>query len=69
MKEAYILQGVEEEYLMVFRSDALEDLLFVIQRLAACRDKKIKAMAKQLEEDWNRIEYRRYSGGAEPKST
>lgn len=55
--EAYFLRGVEDEHLLVFRGDDAEEILFIIARLAACRDKKIKAMARKLEEEWNQINY------------
>jgi hypothetical protein len=54
----------------VFRGNSSEDLLFIIRRLAACRDKQIKAMAKKLEEEWNQREYGtrgRDSSEAQPK--
>jgi hypothetical protein len=64
--EAYFLRGIEDEHLLVFRGDSSEDILFIIKRLAACRDKKIKAMAIKLEEEWNREKYgnRRGDSGA-----
>lgn len=55
--EAYFLRGIEDEHLLVFRGDDAEEILFIIKRLAACRDKKIKAMAEKLEEEWNLREY------------
>jgi hypothetical protein len=55
--EAYFLRGVEDEHLLVFRGDDAEEILFIIKRLAACRDKQIKAMAQKLEEEWNLREY------------
>ncbi|QMP84214.1 hypothetical protein HUN41_00085 [Streptomyces phage Coruscant] len=55
--DAYFLRGINDEHLLVFRGNSSEDLLFIIRRLAACRDKQIKAMAKKLEEEWNQREY------------
>lgn len=48
----YFLKGVKDDNILVFRSDDPEELLRVIQRLAACRDKQIKAVAQKLELDW-----------------
>lgn len=70
--EAYFLRGVEDEHLLVFRGDDAEEILFIIARLAACRDKKIKAMARKLEEEWNQREYgnrRGNSSEAKPKGS
>lgn len=65
--DAYFLRGIENEHLLVFRGDSTEDLLFIIRRLAACRDKEIKAMAKRLEEEWNQREYG--TRGRDPSET
>jgi hypothetical protein len=68
--DAYFLRGINDEHLLVFRGNSSEDLLFIIRRLAACRDKQIKAMAKKLEEEWNQREYGtrgRDSSEAQPK--
>ncbi|UVK61334.1 hypothetical protein SEA_ANGELA_79 [Streptomyces phage Angela] len=70
--EAYFLRGVEDEHLLVFRGNSSEEILFIIKRLAACRDKEIKAMARKLEEEWNQIEYgnrRGDSSKAKPKGS
>ena len=48
----YFLRGISEDNILVFRSDDPEELLRIIQRLCASRDKEIKALARQLELDW-----------------
>jgi hypothetical protein len=48
----YFLRGINEDNILVFRSDDPEELLRIIQRLCASRDKKIRALAKQLEINW-----------------
>jgi hypothetical protein len=48
----YFLRGITEDNILVFRSDDPEELLRIIQRLCASRDKQIRALAKQLELDW-----------------
>jgi hypothetical protein len=70
--DAYFLRGINDEHLLVFRGNSSEDLLFIIRRLAACRDKQIKAMAQKLEEEWNQREYGtrgRDSSEAKPEAT
>jgi hypothetical protein len=53
----YFLRGINEDNILVFRSDDSEDLLRIIQRLCASRDKQIRALAQQLEIDWNSRNY------------
>lgn len=48
----YFLRGINEDNILVFRSDDSEELLLIINRLCASRDKRIRALAKQLEIDW-----------------
>jgi hypothetical protein len=48
----YFLRGINDDNILVFRSEDSEELLRIIQRLCASRDKKIRALAKQLEIDW-----------------
>lgn len=48
----YFLRGVSDDNILVFRSDDSEELLRIIQRLGASRDKQMRALAKQLEIDW-----------------
>jgi len=53
----YFLRGITEDNILVFRSEDPEELLHIIQRLCASRDKHIKALARQLEIDWNKRNY------------
>ncbi|QWT29954.1 hypothetical protein SEA_SHAM_60 [Streptomyces phage Sham] len=48
----YFLRGINEDNILVFRSDDPEELLRIIKRLCASRDKQIRALAQQLEIDW-----------------
>jgi hypothetical protein len=52
MVNGYFLRGVNEDNILVFRSDDPEELLRIIQRLCASRDKQMKALAQQLELNW-----------------
>ena len=52
MVNGYFLRGVNEDNILVFRSDDAEELLRIIQRLCASRDKQMKALAQQLELNW-----------------
>jgi uncharacterized protein YaaQ len=52
MVNGYFLRGVNEDHILVFRSDDPEELLRIIQRLCASRDKQMKALAQQLELNW-----------------
>ena len=54
---AYFLKGVGEDHILVFRTGDSEDILRIIQRLAASRDKEIKGLAKQLELQWFERQY------------
>jgi hypothetical protein len=53
----YFLRGINEDNILVFRSEDPEELLRIIQRLCASRDKKMRALARQLEIDWNSRNY------------
>ena len=53
----YFLRGINEDNILVFRSEDPEELLRIIMRLGASRDKQIRALAKQLEIDWNSRNY------------
>lgn len=48
----YFLKGVADDNILVFRSNDPEELLQVIQRLGASRNKTLKALANQLELNW-----------------
>jgi len=52
MVNGYFLRGVNEDHILVFRSDDPEELLRIIRRLSASRDKQMKALAQQLELNW-----------------
>jgi HEPN domain-containing protein len=54
----YFLRGVKEDHILVFRSDDPEELLQVIQRLGASRDKQMRALAQQLEINWFDSQYK-----------
>lgn len=49
----YFLRGITDDNILVFRSEDPEELLQIIRRLCASRDKQIRALAQQLEIDWN----------------
>ncbi|QNN99167.1 hypothetical protein SEA_FAUST_64 [Streptomyces phage Faust] len=53
----YFLRGINEDNILVFRSEDPEELLRIIRRLCASRDKQIRALAQQLEIDWNSRNY------------
>jgi len=53
----YFLRGINEDNILVFRSEDPEELLRIIQRLCASRDKQIRALAQKLEIDWNSRNY------------
>lgn len=50
----YFLRGINDDNILVFRSDDAEELLRIILRLGASRDKQMRALAKNLELEWNR---------------
>jgi HEPN domain-containing protein len=54
----YFLKGVAEDHILVFRSSDPEELLQVIQRLGASRNKQMRALAQQLEINWNESQYK-----------
>lgn len=54
----YFLRGVKDDHILVFRSSDPEDLLRIIHRLGASRDKQMRALAEQLEIDWYAREYK-----------
>jgi hypothetical protein len=57
MIDGYFLRGIKDDNILVFRSMDPEELLIIIQRLSASRDKKLRALAQQLEIDWNSRNY------------
>jgi HEPN domain-containing protein len=54
----YFLTGIKDDHILVFRSEDPEELLRIIQRLAASRDKQMKAVADKLELDWFASQYK-----------
>lgn len=56
--KAYFLKGIQDDNILVFRSEDPEELLQVIQRLAASRNKQMKAVAEKLELDWFASQYK-----------
>jgi hypothetical protein len=75
---AYFLNGVSDESILVFRTSDQEDIIRIITRLKASRDKEIRALAEALELMWferqytkettNDNETRRISGGTRSKN-
>jgi len=55
--DGYFLRGIKDDNILVFRSMDPEELLLIIQRLSASRDKKLRALAQKLEIDWNSRNY------------
>lgn len=45
----YLLRGVNDELLLVFRSYSQEDILAIIRKVGQLRDKEIKSLAEDLE--------------------
>jgi len=52
----YFLKGSREEYLMVIRTEELEEIKVLIQRLDQMRDKHIQALVKDLKFSLDRVE-------------
>lgn len=61
----YFLRGVDDEHLLVFRSDDPEEIFRVIRRLCECRDKDTRALAETLEKEWYE-QYTRHNGQVKP---
>ena len=57
MIEGYFLNGVDGEQMLVFRSGDPEEILRIITRLGASRDKEIKGLANKLELLWYEREH------------
>lgn len=55
--QAYFLRGVKDDNILVFRSSDPEELLRIIKRLGASRDKQMRALAETLEINWYAREY------------
>ncbi len=50
MNDAYILEGIENEYLLVIKSQDQDSILALIDRLSTSRSKWMKELALLLEE-------------------
>lgn len=55
--QGYFLRGVQDDHILVFRTDDPEEILRIIKRLGASRDKQMRALAEKLELDWYAREY------------
>ena len=62
--DGYILQGTDEEYLLVIRSHDIKLILDVIDRIAASRKSGLKELAWELEKSLHDDGSRRNSGKA-----
>jgi hypothetical protein len=67
--EGYVLKGIEDEYLLVIKSSEYEEILYLIDRIAASRLKRYKEFAIELEKSLNDDGRRRDSGKTRPKNT
>jgi len=68
MNDAYILEGIEDEYLLVIKSQDQDSILALIDRLSTSRSKWMKELALLLEESLNDTGSRRYSGKTGPQN-
>jgi hypothetical protein len=66
--EGYVLTSVEDEYLLVIRSEDYEVILQIIDRIAASRRKDFKEFALELEKSLNDDGRRRNSGETRSKN-
>lgn len=57
MLKGYFLRGVEDDHILVFRTGDPEEILRIIARLKASRDKEIKRLAEELELQWHASMY------------
>jgi len=55
--KAYFLNGINGDHILVFRSEDSEEILRIINRLGASRDKQMKALAEKLELNWYERQY------------
>ena len=69
MSDAYILEGIEDEYLLVIKAEDQETILNIIDRLSTSRSKWMKELALLLEESLNDTGSRRYSSETRPKNS
>ena len=66
--EGYVLTGIEDEYLLVIKSEDYEIILQVIDRIAASRRKEFKKFALELEKSLNDDGRRRNSSETRSKN-
>lgn len=69
MSDAYILEGIEDEYLLVVKVEDQEAILSIIDRLSTSRSKWIKELALTLEESLYDTGSRRHSGKTRPQDS
>jgi hypothetical protein len=69
MSDAYILEGIEDDYLLVIKAEDQETILSIIDRLSTSRSKWIKELALILEESLHDTGSRRDSSKTRPKDT
>jgi hypothetical protein len=55
----YLVQGSRDEYLMVIRSEDLEVIRSIVQRLSKMREKHVQEVVKELEFSLERIDRER----------
>ena len=65
--DGYILEGTDDEYLMVIRSHDVKLIIDVIERIAASRKSGLKELAWELEKSLYDDGHRRNSSKAGPK--
>jgi len=66
--EGYVLTGIEDEYLLVIKSEDYEIILQIIDRIAASRRKDFKEFALELEKSLNDDGRRRNSSETRSKN-
>lgn len=66
--EGYVLTGIEDEYLLVVKSEDYETILYLIDRIAASRRKEFKEFALELEKSLNDDGRRRNSSETRSKN-
>ena len=66
--DGYILKGVNDEYLLVIKSDNIETILHLIDKISTSTKDEIKDLASKLEKSLYDDGSRRNSGKAGPKN-
>jgi hypothetical protein len=67
MTDSYILEGIESEYLLVVKTEDVNTILAIIDRLGTSRLKYIKDLAAELEKSLHDDGSRRNSSKIGPK--